>query len=156
MRLLFLLTLLCLCSFEVVAQKQLVLIKKNKVVARISEGDFIRFRRKGEDHFTKGFIEGIKQDFFRIGEDTTYLYDVAAVDLRGHSNSAFKLKDAGVKLIAVGSLLVLADLFNSHKVDHGVVIVSSALIGSGIILQFFNNDIYKMNHKRRIITMSIK
>ena len=134
------------------SQKQLVLIKQNKVIVRINEGEFLRFKRKDQDHFTKGFIGGIHQDYFRIGEDTTYLFNVAAIDMRGRPNSGFKTRQSGVMLILAGTALVLIDALNSDNVGPGVAIVSGGLITTGIFMQFVNNDIFKIGHKKRIIT----
>ena len=135
------------------AQKQLALVKQNKIIVRITEGEFIRFKRKDRDHFTRGFIGGIHQDYFRIGEDTTYLYDVAAIDLRNRPNSGFKVRQTGIMLIVTGVAVVLIDAFNSHSVDSGVATVSGSLIATGIFMQFVNNDIFKIGRKKRIITM---
>ena len=140
-------------SSSVLAQKQLVLVKQNKVIVRINEGEFIRFKRKGQDHFTKGIIEGIQQDSFRIGEDTTYLYDVAAIDLRGRPNSGFKVRQSGIMLIIAGSALVVINAINSNDIGSGITVVSGAFITTGIFMLFVNNDIFKINHKRRIIIM---
>ena len=135
------------------SQKQLVLVKKNKVIVRISEGESIRFKRKGQDHFTKGIIEGIQQESFRIGEDTTYLYDVDAIDLRGRPNGNFKVRQAGVMLILAGAALVLIDAVNSGNVSSGAVGVSGAFITTGVFMLFVNNDIYKVGRKKKIIVM---
>ena len=135
------------------AQKQLALVKQNKIIVRITEGEFIRFKRKDRDHFTRGFIGGIHQDYFRIGEDTTYLYEVAAIDLRNRPNSGFKVRQTGIMLIVTGVAVVLIDAFNSHSVDSGVATVSGSLIATGIFMQFVNNDIFKIGRKKRIITM---
>ena len=140
-------------SSSVLAQKQLVLVKQNKVIVRINEGEFIRFKRKGQDHFTRGIIEGIQQDSFRIGEDTTYLYDVAAIDLRGRPNSGFKVRQSGIMLIIAGSALVVINAINSNDIGSGITVVSGAFITTGIFMLFVNNDIFKINHKRRIIIM---
>ena len=135
------------------SQKQLVLIKQNKIVLRISEGEFIRFKRKDQNHFTRGFIGGIQQEYFRIGDDTTYLYNVAAIDLHGRPNSSLITSRSGITLIIAGAVLTLIDALNSNDVASGTVAVSGALITSGIVMQFFNNDIFKIGRKKKIITM---
>ena len=140
-------------SSSALAQKQLVLVKQNKVIVRINEGEFIRFKRKGQDHFIRGIIEGIQQESFRIGEDTTYLYDVAAIDLRGRPNSGFKVRQSGIMLIIAGSALVVINAINSNDIGSGITVVSGAFITTGIFMLFVNNDIFKINHKRRIIIM---
>ena len=149
----FLIALILLLSSSGYTQKQLVLVKGNKVLAKINEGDYIRFKRKDRDHFTKGFIGGIHQDHFRIGEDTTYLYNVEAVDARGRATSGFKIRQSGVMLIVVGSALLLIDAVNSDEVSPGTVAVSGAFIASGIVMQFVNDDIFKITRKKKMIVM---
>lgn len=140
-------------SNAVLSQKQLVLVKKNKVIVRINEGEFIRYKRKNEDHFTKGIIAGIQQEFFRIGEDTTYIYNVAAIDLRGRPNSGFKVRQSGAMLIVAGVALILIEAINSGDVGSGIATVSGAAIVTGTFMLFVNNDIFKIGRKKKIITI---
>lgn len=146
-------TLILLIASSGYAQRQLVLVKKNKVLAKINEGDYIRFKRKDRDHYTKGFIGGIHKDFFRIGEDTTYLYNIEAVDARGMATSGFKIRQSGVILIVAGSMLLLIDAINSDDVSPGILAASGAFIASGIVMQFVNDDIFKTSHKKKVIIM---
>ena len=151
--LIFLIALFLLSSPEGFSQKQLVLVKKNKILLRISEADFIRFKLKGQDHYSKGFIQGIHQDFFTIGQDTTYLYNVTAVDVTGRGTSGFKIRESGMVLMGAGAILLIINAINSDKIDDGVAIVSGALIGTGLFMQFVNDDNFKISHKKKIITM---
>jgi len=143
-------TLILLISSFGYSQKQLVLVKRNKVLAKINEGDYIRFKRKDRDHFTKGFIGSIYQDYFRIGEDTTYLHNIEAVDARGMATSGFKIRQSGVILIVAGSVLLLIDAINSDSVSPGIAATSGAFIVSGIVMQFVNDDIYKIGRRKKI------
>ncbi len=157
MRILFLAILLSwIFSHSAYSQRQLVLVKKNKVMARISEGESIRFRRKGEDHFTRGIIEGIQKESFRMGEDTTYLYNVAAIDLRGKSNGGFKVHQSGVMLIVAGSALVVISAINTGDLGPGITSVSGAFIATGIFMLFVNNDLFKIGRKKKVIVMDRK
>ncbi|MBK5278392.1 MAG: hypothetical protein JJE09_05970 [Bacteroidia bacterium] len=151
--LLFCIAFVLMFSLSGYSQKQLVLVKKNKVITRISEGELIRFRRKGQEHFTKGYITGIQQESFRINEDTTYLYNIAAIDLRGRPNANFKVRQSGIMLIMAGSALVLINVINSQDLNPGIAAVSGAFIATGIFMQFVNNDIYKISHRRKVISM---
>jgi len=142
-------------------QLDLVLIKKNSIVTRIKEGERIRFKRKDRDHFQTGMITGIHQDYFRIGEDTTYLHRVESIDMAGRPNTGFKTSQIGAYFIVAGGLLFLGDLItvtavqgDSYSFDGGVAIVSAALVGSGVLMQFFNNNYFKIGRKKKIITMS--
>jgi hypothetical protein len=157
MRIIFFVTLFCcIFSSSAYSQKQLVLVKKNKVISRISEGEFIRFKRKGENHFTRGIIEGIQKESFRMGEDTTYLYNVAAIDLRGKPNSGFKVRQSGVMLIVAGSALLVISAINTGDLGPGITSVSGAFITTGIFMLFINNDIFKIGRKKKVIVMEYK
>jgi len=139
-------------------QRQLVLVKENKIVSRFSEGDQMRFKRKDRDFFQAGTITGIYREYFKMGEhDTTWLYQVKAIDLRGHSHSGFKTAESGAKLILAGVLLILIDALNSQNgfngVDTGMIVVSSTLVGTGILMQFVNNNVFKIGRKKKVIVM---
>jgi len=138
-------------------QKQLVLIKGNKIVCRFSEGDHIRFRRNDTDYIFNGIITGISRDYFKMGdEDTTYLHQIKSIDLRGLPNSGFKTADIGSKLIAAGAVLLLIDgvnTANGNKISTGVVLVSSSFIVAGTVMLFFNNNYFKPGRKKKVIIM---
>jgi|SRR6478609_8018489 len=135
------------------AQKQIVLVKKNKILARIGEGEYIRFKRKDRDNYSRGIIEGIHQDYFRIGDDTTYLYNVAAVDAKGMATSGFKIQQSGIILMVAGGVLLISEAAHSGEADTGVVIVSGAIIATGLVMQFFNDNTFKIGRKKKIIVM---
>ncbi len=138
---------------NVLAQPKLVLLKGNKVIARFEEGDHIRFERKDLTIRT-GIITGIHSDFIKLGEeDTTYVSQIRRIDLRGVSNMAFHTASSGKKLIIAGLVLVLIDLFNnnpSHELDSGIMTVASIFVGSGVLLQFVNNNYFKIGRKKKV------
>jgi len=135
------------------SQRQLVLIKKSKTVLRLNEGEYIRFKRKDRDHYNKGVIQGIHRDYFTIGEDTTYYYNVAVVDVSGRAVSGFKVRQSGMVLIAAGAVLLIANASNSDKIDKEVAIVSGAFVVTGLFMQFVNDDLFKIGRKKKITTM---
>jgi hypothetical protein len=139
------------------AQRQLTLIQQNKIVTRFSEGDHIRFQRKDRDYFSSGKITGISQEYFKMGdEDTTYLYQIKRIDLRGLPNSGFKTAEIGPKLMMAGALLILVEVLNKSNgsgTDTSLIVVSTALVGSGIIMLFVNNRYFKIGGKKRVIVM---
>ena len=139
------------------AQLQLVLIKGNKIIIRFSEGDHIRFQRKGQDFFFNGAITGISQEYIKIGEeDTTYLYQIKCIDMHGLPNTGFKTDEIGSKLVVAGTLLLLIDGLNTSngsQVGTGVIVVSSVLVGSGTLMLFVNNNYFKIGRKKKVIVM---
>ena len=139
------------------AQKQLVLIKGNNVIARFSEGDKIRFKRKDTDYVFNGVITGISREYFKLGEeDTTYLDQIKMVDLRKVPTLGFKIADMGSKFIAAGVLLLFIDGLNSsngNAISASTVAVSATFVAAGTYMMFFNNNYFKPGRKRKVIVM---
>jgi len=151
---------LLLSSHEVAAQRDIVLTKGNTIVVKITEGEYIRFKRKDRDYFDKGFIAGIHLDYFRVGEDTVYIYDVEKIDMRGRPNVGFKTAHIGVAFIIAGTTLFLGDLITvtavqgqEYTFNRGVTTVAAALVGTGVAMQFINNEYFKIGRKKKITIM---
>ncbi len=143
------------------AQPKLLLLKNNSRFASFEEGERIRFQKKGEPGFSKGFITGIHSNFFRIGEDTTYTYEIAQVDLRGKKTTGFKTAALGNTLIIAGVTVFLIDIFNTtvinddtYTLDGGTLTVSLVLVGTGTVLRVFSNNYFKPGRKKKIATIS--
>ena len=141
-------------SFESFSQYKLFLIKKNAVVARFEEGEFIRFQWKNSKHFSSGVITGIHRDFFKVGnDDTIYVHQIRKIDLRNHSSTNFHTAASGVLLMAAGAGLFILDLVQlnpNHDVHPGIVTVSCAFVGVGLIAQFVNNNFFKVGRRKKI------
>lgn len=140
------------------AQYRLVLLKRDNTIYSFKEGDFIRFKRKDRNHFTRGFIAGIHQDYFRIGEDTTYAHQLQKIDLTGLPNSGFRTASLGKGLIAAGLMIFLGDLVNTtlvrdkdYTVHTGVLISSASLLTSGVTMQFVNNNYFVSGRKKKVV-----
>lgn len=140
------------------AQNSLRLIKGNKSVYAFHEADFIRFKRMDRDHFNSGFINGIYDHAFRIGEDTTRLEWLEKIDLTGLSVSGFKTAEAGRAFIVAGIALFAADAVNTtlvidrpYTLHRGVVTSTALLCVSGLVMQFVNNNYFKPGRKNRVI-----
>lgn len=148
------------CLTSVLAQNKLVLLKKDRVVYRFEEGEYIRFKRKDEEGFRRGVITGIHPNFFRIETDTTYTYDIAKIDLRGKNYTGFKIAPIGRGIIFAGVGLFLIDIFNttvilddSYTVDNSVTPVALAFIGTGALMQLVNNNYFKVGRRKKVATM---
>ena len=142
------------------AQPKLLLLKSDSRYASFEEGELIRFQKKGEQGFRRGYITGIHTNFFRIGEDTTYTYEIAQVDLRGKKTTGFKTAALGNTLVIAGASVFLIDIFNTtvvnddtYQLDGGTLAVSLALVGSGALLRIFNNNYFKPGRKKKITTI---
>lgn len=158
MKLVIVLILFSLLPLPGIAQYRLILLKRDDTILSFREGDYIRFRRKDRNHFTRGFIAGIHQDYFRIGEDTTYTHQLQKIDLTGLPNSGFRTASIGKGFIAAGLMIFLGDLINTtlvsdeqYTVHSGVLISSALLVGSGVLMQFVNNDYFVLGRKKKAV-----
>ena len=149
-----------LISLTGYSQHRLVLLKKDNVIVSFHEGDRIRFKRKDRDHFNSGFIGGIYPDYFRIGEDTTYVHQIQKIDLTGLPNSGFKVSNIGFALIIAGSALFIGDLINTtvvqdgeYTVHNGVLVSSCLMVGAGVLMQFVNNNYFELGRKKKAVIL---
>lgn len=156
------LALFLVCNI-LLAQPQLALIKKNHVVSRFGEGEYIRFQKKGSDEFIRALITGIHPGFFMLGGDTIYHYEVAKIDVSRKTVTNFKVSSIGKALIVAGISLMAIDAFNTlvirendYKLDAGVGVASAALIGTGCMLQIVNNNYFVVGRKRKLASLHLR
>jgi hypothetical protein len=142
------------------AQPKLQLLKGDKRIVYFKEGDSIRFKRSDRDHFTVGLIGGLTKDYFRIKDDTTYIYQLEKIDLSGGENSGFKTREIGVYLMTAGLILFFGDMINetvvndnSYTANTGVIVGSSLLVGTGLIMQFVNNDNFVIGRRKKVVVL---
>ena len=154
----FVFTLLTVTPWVSAAQYRLILLKRNNTIVSFKEGDYIRFKRKDRNHFTRGFIAGIHPDYFRIGEDTTYTHQLQKIDMTGLPNSGFRTASIGKGFIAAGLMIFTGDLINTtvvndekYTVHRGVMVSSALLAGSGVLMQFVNNNYFVLGRKKKAV-----
>lgn len=148
----------CIQSGE--AQQRLVILKRNNVITSFYEGDYIRFKRKDRDHFTVGLIGGLTQDYFRIGEDTTFIYSLEKIDLSEREKPGFNTRAIGATFVITGVVLFLGDMVNETLVNDqpytahaGVITASTLLVTSGLLMQFVNNDIFVLGRRKKVVVL---
>lgn len=142
------------------AQPKLQLLKGDKRIVYFKEGDYIRFKRNDRDHFTVGIIGGLTDDYFRIKDDTTYIYQLEKIDLSGGENTGFKTRAIGIGLMTAGLVLFFGDMINetvvndnSYTANAGVTTVSAALVGTGLLMQFVNNDNFVIGRRKKVVVL---
>ncbi|HNP07082.1 MAG TPA: hypothetical protein PKN99_05625 [Cyclobacteriaceae bacterium] len=150
-------------SNSLCAQPQLALLKKDGIITRFEEGEYIRFQRKGSDDFIRAIITGIHPGYFMLGEDTIYHYEVTKVDIRSKTTTSFKVASIGKALILAGVSLIFIDVFNtvviqdrSYKVEKGVGSASLALVGVGGLMQIVNNNYFRVGRKRKLASLNLR
>jgi hypothetical protein len=142
------------CSpFKIQSQHQLLLLRKDQVMYRISEGYNIRLQQRNKD-FVSGTIEGIHRDFIiLVNKDTIFIKNIRKIYVRRLPNPGLRVADVGTKLIMGGCILAGADYFNSDpkQLSSGTLAISGSFIGAGILFQFINNNYFKVGFQRRVI-----
>ncbi|MEQ9414218.1 MAG: hypothetical protein RIF39_10325 [Cyclobacteriaceae bacterium] len=145
------------------AQPQLTLLKKDQVINRFKEGEYIRFQRKGSDEFIRAVITGIHPGYFMVSEDTIYHFQVSRVDIRGRTIPGFKVASIGKALILAGVSLVAIDVFNTlvirdtyYEIEKGVATASIGLVTTGGLLQVFNNNYFKIGRNRKLASLNLR
>lgn len=159
---------LILCIFlwagliELSAQPQLALLKKDRIITRFNEGEYIRFQRRGESDFIRAIITGIHPGYFMLGVDTIYHYEVVKVDVRKKLLAGFKVAPIGKGLMIAGASLFLIDAFNttviqgeSYSLDKSVARGGFILIGVGALMQVVNNNYFKTGRKKKLASLNL-
>ncbi|MEQ8302491.1 MAG: hypothetical protein RIB47_03795 [Cyclobacteriaceae bacterium] len=157
---LLLIFFLVLPASQAGAQNRVLLFKKDRIIASFEEGEYIRFTKKQEEGYRRGLITGIYPNYFLMDTDTTFVYDIAKIDLRGKTITGFKTSSLGRGLLIAGVSLFLIDIFNktvvmgkTYEPDSGVTNTSIILASSGLLMQLVNNDRFKVGRKRKVITL---
>lgn len=142
------------------AQPRLALVRKDAIIARFEEGEYIRFQKKGGHGFIRAMVTGIHPGYFMLGTDTVRHYEVAQIDIRHKTTASVKVAPMGGALMVAGALLAAIDAFNTaavqdrpYKVGKGVGLAALALIGVGGTMQVWNNNYFKIGPKRKLATL---
>ncbi len=107
--------LLTVAAFKATAQKQLVLIRNDNVVARYFEGDDFRCKLKSGKHFDVR-IHDLAEFYMVTSDDTLQLNAIAAVDSRGYWRTNV-MRDVGYILMYGGIGYVAVDQINKALGD---------------------------------------
>lgn len=99
------------------------------------EGEKIRFKVKGEDHFRKDFIVGLHGDRIRFHYQEVVLSEIEVIDIRHKEFGTFKLSPAGNKVIFAGALFIIGDYISQSLIreEEGGLSGTTYAIGGGII-----------------------
>jgi hypothetical protein len=138
--------LIFLC-FPANAQKQLLLLKKGKILHRFYPGDDIYIKIKGNPDRIHSYVNNILDNAVVLHHDTipfhqierTYIYE------SGGRNAA------GTTFVGAGVILFLIQLINQGEIDSGVTIVSGALVGVGLPMMLIKKKSQVLSYKYRLL-----
>lgn len=139
-------------------QRQIVVLKNETVLARYKVGDVISFAREGDKEILEEKILDLNDTLIMMNLDSVSYFRIQKLDIRRRKKSTFAQR-LGVKLIAAGVVLPLAELINTGwiqddkdaSISQGVGIASVALVTTGAALVFIKKPYFKPGRKHRIL-----
>jgi hypothetical protein len=142
------------CTISVIGQHQLVLIKKEKVLQRYSEGDRIRYQLNGSNDINRRLILGIYDSLIRTDRDTISVFKIQRVYF-DHVTAYNKL---GSVLVVGGAGLFIIDQFNTlvvrgddFSVDDDLTVISASAVLAGLPLMLVKKKYHKIRYPTRLL-----
>jgi hypothetical protein len=139
-----------------VAQVQLILLKRGKVVLRLDPGDTFIYRQKGSMDIHKSYVNNLSDTTITTRNDEV---SFRSIDRIYFSEKKF-YQDAGQKITAAGILLFAGDQINNSVVqgndlslDRGVCITSISLVAIGLPMALIKKNFQTINYKYRLMTI---
>jgi hypothetical protein len=149
-----LLALTCL-PINLSAQKQLIILKKEKVVYRFYGGDEIVFSLKEDKKdVIKSYVNNVLDTAFEAHDVIIPYHKIARI----YINKRTFWRDTGPKLIVAGLGYFLIDLFNTTVIqdeeaslDKSVTITSSVLVGAGAAMMLIQKKYQTIGGRHKLM-----
>lgn len=147
-------------AFESCSQKYLLLDKLGSTKQfKYYEGETLRFKLKGDDHFSTGVIQLLQDSTIILDNGVVYLQDISALQVIPDNKGL--LGSSGTRKFKRGGIvLILIDQFNSIVIDGeparispGVMIAAGSLVAFGYILDLVRKEKIKIKGNRRLRIM---
>lgn len=136
------------------AQKQLLLMNRQKVLLRLYPGDEIVLKVKGSKHVRTSYVNNIFEDAVMIHRDTIPFHKIDKIYF---TQTKFYNK-LGAALVAGGAALFVIDQFNvvvvhgeSPSLDNWVSTVSLSSIGVGLPMMLIKKKSQRVNGRYRLM-----
>lgn len=152
-----LIAMLVSTCFSVNAQKQLVLLKRQKVIMRFNPGDQFVISLKGEKQKSDSYINNLFDTAVMVHKTVIPIHKIDRVYFRqsGLVNLIGKfLVAGGVAYFVIDQINVV--LVNGHKadLDDDVTTVSVAMVAAGLPMMLIKKKSQKIGGKYRLMTVS--
>lgn len=146
-------------SNKAISQKYLLLRKVGRpYIITYNEGDYIRFKLKGERFFTKALIQGFEKGHIQFHYFRIKLDEIAEVDVSDKNFTVFSYRSGPGKLVTAGVGYLVLDQFNqtaiqgeSFGISSQTAIVATSLTASGFLLKAIQKKRFKMKNKKHIM-----
>lgn len=153
----FLITLLVSAAYLTAAQKQLVLLKREKVLMRMNPGDEFVISLKGESRKLNSYINNIYDTAVLLHRtvvplhkiDRVYFSHTGLVNLIGKF-----LIIAGVGYFVIDQFNVMVVNGDEPSLDDDVTKASIAMVAVGLPMMLIKKKSQKLRGKYRIMTVS--
>ena len=151
--------LLCGTGISAIAQRQLIVLKNEEVLARYQIGDVIHFAREQDKEILIQRILNMNDTLLMMNFDSVAYYRIKKLDIRGRKANTFAQK-FGRYMIIAGVMLPMIELLNTgvfQDEDQGasispeVLVASGVLIGGGAIMAFTKKPYFKPGRKNHLM-----
>jgi hypothetical protein len=141
------------------AQRQLIVLKNEEVLARYQKGDVIYFARAHDKEILVQRILDLNDTLLMMNMDSVAYYRITKLDIRGRKKKTY-LQKFGRYMILGGVLLPCIELLNTGvfqdedreaTVSPGVAITSGILVGGGVLLAVLQKPYFKPGRKYRLL-----
>jgi hypothetical protein len=114
-----------------------------------TDGEFIRYQLKGADSFQRSLILGFSDSTIIFRNYEVAIKDIAKIDIRKKSFGGFRWNQLGLLSILSGGLFLVIDSINNEFTSQ-TAIISSSLVGGGLILALLKQRYFKISRKHKI------
>lgn len=151
--------ILIICCHAADGQRQLIVLKKEEVLARYQEGDVIHFARAQDKQIQVQRILDLNDTLLMMNLDSVAYFRIMKLDVRGKKRHTY-LQKLGYYMIAGGVLLPAIELLNTGvfqdhnrdaSVSSGVWITSGVLVGGGSAFAFIKKPYLRPGRKYRLM-----
>lgn len=153
----FTLLVLLIIAIDGRSQKQIVLLKKQKVLLRLYPGDDFKVRLKGQKRVIDSYVNNIFDGAVLTHRDTIPFAKIDRIYFKRDS----RLNIVGGTLLTAGILYFGIDQLNNSVIqkndaslDEGVTRTSIILVGIGAPLLMIKRKSQRLSHKYRLLTVT--
>lgn len=145
-----------LLSGAAIAQKQLIILKKNRVVARYNPGDDLVFKTTDSRHVRKSYVNNLADTAVVTARDTVPFYSFDRVYFNQHSFA----RTLGTTLIIAGAGYFFIDQLNNVVVkgnefrsEPSINRFAIITVGVGVPLVLLQKKSQRMGYHYRMLTV---
>jgi hypothetical protein len=138
-------------------QKQLVLLRKEKVMHRLYPGDELVVKLKNQKRLTKSYVNNLIGDAIVTHNDTIPFHEIERLYFRHHS----RMNVIGTALVFGGITLLAIDQLNNSVVqgnevsfDGGFTRTTLGVIAVGLPMMLYKQKYKRINYKNRLLIVT--